>query len=178
MNDFPHHCIRRCALSLPGRAHSVVNANGGLNWFIIRWKFKTVNRIQNRINNSSVHIKTVHFLMNKHPGEVGPPTHFIKSIWAFMGRDEIRCSHARFCVFKPYQILKGYLLDGTGSQFWFRNTCGKVKSDLYNWLYLQNAMYHFFWGTLYMANSGQAEWIYQRIYQRRGEGLDKTDRSV
>ena len=29
MNDFPHHCIRRCALSLLGRAHSVVNANGG-----------------------------------------------------------------------------------------------------------------------------------------------------
>ena len=30
----------------------------GLNWFIIKWKFKTVNRTQNRINNSSVHIKT------------------------------------------------------------------------------------------------------------------------
>ena len=29
MNAFPHHCIRRCALSQLGRAHSVVNANGG-----------------------------------------------------------------------------------------------------------------------------------------------------
>ena len=50
--------------------------------------------------------------MNKHPWEVGPPTHFIKSIWAFLGRDEIRCSRARFCVFEPFQFLKGYLLSG------------------------------------------------------------------
>ena len=50
--------------------------------------------------------------MNKHPWEVGPPTHFIKSIRAFLGRDEIRCLRARFCIFEPYQILKVYLLSG------------------------------------------------------------------
>ena len=39
--------------------------------------------------------------------------------------------------------------DGTGSKFWFRNTCGKVKSDLYNRFELQYAIRHFFWDTLY-----------------------------
>ena len=33
--------------------------------------------------------------------------------------------------------------DGTGSKFWFRNTRGKVKSDLYNRFELQYAMGHF-----------------------------------
>ena len=28
-DDFPYHCIRRCALSLLEQAHSVVNANEG-----------------------------------------------------------------------------------------------------------------------------------------------------
>ena len=51
--------------------------------------------------------------------EVGPTKHFIKSIWAFLGRDEIRCWRARFCVFEPYQILKVSVkwLVGTGSKF-------------------------------------------------------------
>ena len=34
--------------------------------------------------------------------------------------------------------------DGTGSKFWFRNTCGKVKSDLYNRFEFQNTMGHLF----------------------------------
>ena len=33
--------------------------------------------------------------------------------------------------------------DGTGSKFWFQNTCGKVKSDLYNRFEIQKAMGHF-----------------------------------
>ena len=40
----------------------------------------------------------------------------------------------------------------SGSKFWLRNTREKVKSNLYNWFKLRNAMYHFFWVTLYMLN--------------------------
>ena len=45
-----HYWDELTVLSMPMEA----TLHWGLNWFIIKWKFKTVNRTQNRINNSSV----------------------------------------------------------------------------------------------------------------------------
>ena len=63
----------------------------------------------------------------------------------------VRCFF--FGIFDAFPILNGYLLDAqvkqaqnSGSE----TSVKKVKFDLYNQSYLQNAMYRFFWVTLYI----------------------------
>ena len=64
---------------------------------------------------------------------------------------EMVCPRLRFWRFwatsdSEWVLLE--LLDESGSKFWIQNTCGKVKSDFWNRLELQNANRHFFWVTL------------------------------
>ena len=54
--------------------------------------------------------------------------------------------------------------DRTGSKFWFRNTCGKIKSDLYNRFELQYAIRHFFWDTLYVIVSIKYIFLCERTH--------------
>ena len=48
--------------------------------------------------------------------------------------------------------------DGTSSIFWFRNTCGNVKLDLWNRSKQEIAMLHFFWDTLYNSEKKLYYW--------------------
>ena len=54
-----------------------------------------------------------------------------------------------FAFLRPFLFSKGICPGVMGSKFWLRNTCEKVKLDLYNWFLLQNAMWRFYWVILY-----------------------------
>ena len=84
----------------------------------------------NRINSSSVHIKTFAFSDEYTPLESWTTKTLYQSIWAFLGIDGVRAC-ARFWAISDSKRASVKWLVESGSKFWFRNTPEKVRLDSY-----------------------------------------------
>ena len=87
------------------------------------------------------------------PPEIEPHEHKRVLYFDDVRRGEIYLSAHAFPVFLGhYWFWMSNINEArwTGSKFWFQNTCGKVKSDLWNRFKLGFLMFHFFWVTLYV----------------------------